>query len=181
MKILPLIFVLCVGCAANADDSQTKITALAQELVGHTARLSVPNEPSSADLGGARMSADQKVTEWSVEGVVTLLGTSDQEDFLELLWWKHPNRAVRLLIVASFMCRSIEPTTAVPPFDAYATQFKDDEARNRLEEVTFVQAHLSAFADQLVKLTGSGARLKDLREQYASVARKKIGSELPKR
>ena len=181
MKILPLIFALCAGCAVNAQDASPRILALAHELISRTTPLAVPKEPSAADIGEARLSASQKVAEWSLEGVVTLLGETEQADFLELLWWKHSTRSVRLLIVAAFLCRAVEPRAEIPAFEIYAKQFKDDEARDRLEEVTFVQTHLSAFAQHLMKITDGVTRVKDLREQYASVARMKVGSELPKR
>jgi hypothetical protein len=143
MKAWLHLFAACI-CVFDASGQSTDITTAANDVVLFMATHSVPLKLTSAKIGGARITSSQKLTDSALEGVILLIGAPDQDDFLELLWWKHPNRSVRLLLVAAFMCATTEDVDSRPNFESSANEFAELQASQRLEEVHFVQSHLSA-------------------------------------
>jgi hypothetical protein len=135
----------------------------------------LPETVTLAQVGEARIQAEQKLPDVALPGIAMLLGT-EQEDFLKLCWWQKTNRDTRAAIVAIFLCsRSASKDDAlevgIPSFEAFSKRFEDQERIDRLEEIEYVKANLSGLAGRLSKMTDKIARLEPLHRLYKAVAK----------
>ena len=116
------------------------------------------------------------------------LWLAEEDTFTELLWWTKHERSTRVLVIALNRCANPPPVGVKPPwptsvidFEDKANRFASPERESRLEEVRFVQKYLSAIAGELAELfkRSNTERGRELFRRYASVAKEKIGDDLP--
>ncbi len=134
-------------------------------------QISVPENVTSADIGGARIQANQKDLDAAMESIMLLASLIGQDDYLELLWWRSQQPNVRILIVALFTCRTTEDRDGVLPFELSGSRFASSEAAQRKKEVEFVRGNIIDFARALEKITSNRPRCAELHRQYASVVK----------
>lgn len=160
------IVIAAFALITNANCEDKSVSPL-EEL----SSLRVPIELSSADVGEARIEARHKDKSSAFAAVALLLSAGDQDDYLELLWWRSEHANVRALIVAAFKCRTLENREGVPAFEAFAKRFQAQEADQRLTETQLVQTNLLHFARALKQITYGVQRCESLHRQYESVVR----------
>jgi len=135
-----------------------------------------PGEAYGAWLRATSLDLDDAAT---AEAVFSLW-LSDNPNIAEVVWWRRTDRATRALLVAFYACTTTKALDGLPPFGVFAGRFREKEAKERQEEVAFVNDHLSAIAAKLTALTAGIERAKELHQTYAWVAKEKVGSPLPK-
>lgn len=134
----------------------------------------LPRDLPSSEIGAARISARQKLAEWALPAVATLIA-ADSDDYLNLLWWQHTNRSVRAAVVAIFLCRRSEPKSAevddtLLHFETFASRFKEGERAERLEEIKHVRQHRVLYAGKLGEMTKGIERAVALNRAFIEVA-----------
>jgi hypothetical protein len=141
---------------------------LETETLSKLEALTVPSDATPGDIGNARIQSRQKIQEWALESIALLVTTEQQDDFLELLWWQTEHPTVRVMIVAGFKCRTVEDRVGIPSFEAYAARFAKSEEDQRLQEIKYVQEHITELTRLLKRLTSNLPRCAKLHEQYES-------------
>ena len=106
----------------------------------------------------------------------------NEDENIELFWWRQENREVRCFVISLYLCSTVEPVSWIPDFSRYLDFFNESEKENRMQEMQFILDHRSAIAGLIAagikNLDPSKYDLKFIR-YYGSMEKEKIGTKLP--
>jgi hypothetical protein len=152
MKILRfLLLSQLLSDLVLADLREDKALVLVQHL-NNSEDVAVAAMPSQSDIEVWKGEARELDPDVALPALIKLWVVGGQQDFIVLEWWRKRENAedARMLIVALFECASREPTSAKPPFKAFARRFLNMEQQARLSEIDIVTNNRKLIAKALV-------------------------------
>jgi hypothetical protein len=91
--------------------------------------------------------------------IMNLFLFSEDNSHLLLVWWQTKDDRVRALIVANYYSLQYEPTSYIPPFDAYTKRFETKEAQQRKEEIEWAKKNRIKNAKNILRWINTNVKI----------------------